>query len=162
VTWTLAAYQAIAAQSTTTAFISLITIDHAEMSSPLRLALNMENVTSNGNEYVATAMDVIPASSEPGEVPETQLRVDNANSEILDAIDGFNSPLDVTIAVVMSSDWDNEIMSQSLRMTKFTTDLQTMTATLEGPDFANEPVPALTMNRRNCPSLFAVITAEEY
>jgi hypothetical protein len=142
--------------------LSLVTIDHTDMTSPLYLVLNNENIDSNGTTYTASSLDVIPISSEPGEVPHTQLRIDNADATILAAIDGFTSPLDVTLALVMSTDLDTELMTQPLRLTKFTTDLQTIVGTLDGPDHANEPVPALVMNRRNCPGLFSVISAEPY
>jgi len=97
-------------------FATLLTIEHADLASPILLTDAGENVTygadlvdANGNvaavagTYLSVPIEVT-APGQSDEQPRGTIRVPNVDQSIGAVIDALDDPLQVTITVVLMSD----------------------------------------------------------
>lgn len=91
------------------AAIQLITISHALLAVPIRLARNTENIISNGNTFVPFAFDITPPAEEEDRLTGSKLAIDNTDRTILTALGGLDSAPTVTLEVVASDTPDEHL-----------------------------------------------------
>lgn len=63
-------------------FLVLLQITHPDLTTPICVVNDNQNVTSNGNEYIACAFDVTLPDDQDGQIPQATLEVDNIGREL--------------------------------------------------------------------------------
>jgi len=84
-------------------FATLLTIEHADLASPILLTDAGENVTYGADLVDANGIEVT-APGQSDEQPRGTIRVPNVDQSIGAVIDALDDPLQVTITVVLMSD----------------------------------------------------------
>jgi hypothetical protein len=132
----------------------LLEIDHDDLAEPILIVNNKENVTSNGDEYIAFPFEIFLPDSRDDAPPTAKLRIDNVSREIVEAIRSISSPPSVTIKVIRQETPDvieMEFAGMVLRHIPF--DALTVEGNLEFEDLTREPFPAHTFNPANYPGV---------
>lgn len=142
------------AENTDKVWLTLVTIDHDDLATPIRVVDNTEDVVSRGETFVAFAFEVaLPGESET-EIGEARLRVDNVDRQIVNAIRSIAGPPDVTIEVILADDPDTvEIALPPMKMRGVTYDKNTVEGSLRFEDITSEPI-AETITPERFPGLF--------
>jgi hypothetical protein len=149
------AKQAIFSQETDEVFLMLLTINHSDLASPIRVANNYENVISNGNTFIA-----YPFYFElPGEDGESLAQVDlvitNVGKLLVEGVRSIATPLDVKLQVVLASNPDViEAGDFDMKMHNINYDALMLKGTCIFNDLLNEPYPAGTYTPADYPGLF--------
>lgn len=132
----------------------LLTLDHDDLASPIRVVNNTESVTSNGETFVAFPFEVsLPEDNEDTQ-PRARLRIDNVSREIAQAVRQITSAVEVTIQVVRQDDPDTvELEFPSLRLVNVRFDALAVEGDLEFEDLTRAPYPALTFSPASFPGL---------
>lgn len=63
-------------------FLVLLEITHADLAQPIRVVDDVQNVTSNGNEFIALPFRVTLPDDISGQIPQATLEVDNVGREL--------------------------------------------------------------------------------
>jgi hypothetical protein len=149
------AKQAIFAQETSEVFLMLLTINHADLASPIYVANNTEDVVSNGNTFIG-----YPFTFEiPGEDAETlsqvNLVITNVDKLLVAGVRSIFTPLDVKLQVVLASDPDTiEAGDFDMKMRDVNYDALLLTGRCNFNDLLNEPYPAGNYTPADYPGLF--------
>lgn len=92
----------IFAASTAQVWLHLLTIDHDDLASPIRLVDNTEAVISRGDTYLPFAFrPQIPAEVD-GQLPKVELQIDAVDQTIIAALEVLQTPPTITLEVVMA------------------------------------------------------------
>lgn len=97
------AKQAIHAQETGEVFLLLLTLSHASLAQPIRVANNLENVTSNGNTFTAFPFTIVLPQEQEDQPPRMRLVIDNVDRTIVTALRNLTSPPTIQLDVVLAS-----------------------------------------------------------
>lgn len=133
----------------------LLTISHPSISPPIRLVNNTENITSNGNEFIAFPFTPVWADSREDAPPRARLTIDNVSREIAQAIRSITSPPTVTMQLILASAPD--VIEQPLpdfKLRNVTWDAGKVSGELTVEDFTAEPYPAGVFSPASFPGLF--------
>ena len=132
----------------------LLKIDHADLSTPIRLVNNKVEIISNGETFNAFPFRISLPDNLEDAPPRAQLRIDNVSREIGEAIRSISTPADVTIQVVRQDDPDTiEASWPAMRLTNARYDALTVRGDLEFEDLTREPYPAHTFSPAEFPGL---------
>lgn len=156
-----AAKAAMFAQSTSEAFIMLVTITHSSFTDDVRVCSDpfedlpvagVKGVISNGDEYIFMPFSISLPSQDDTGVARAQISIDNISREIVAAVRQADSSLSITIEIVLSSDVDTvEVSIPDFRLDRVTYDAFTVAGDISVEYFDLEAFPA----RRFTPSDFA-------
>lgn len=128
-------------QVTDEVWLTLLTIDSAEMPQPLRFVNDNASLTSRGQLFMAFPFDVeFPGQSDedPG---EARLVVDNIDRSIVNFVRQIVAPPLVTIEVVLASSPDTvEAAFSNMTLRNVTYDAKTVSGLLKFEDVVIEPV----------------------
>jgi hypothetical protein len=154
-TVSLPALQAMLAQQTSAVFLELLTVDHADLSSPIRLVNNTVDITSNANVFTAAAFrSSLPTDTEK-RAPSARITVSNIDQTIIIALRSVSSPPTFTLAVISADTPDTyEYGPIDLELRDYQTTAQAITMTIALEDFAQEGWPSLRFDPVNFPGLF--------
>ena len=135
------ALESTQAEDTDEVWLVLVTIEQADLTEPIRVVNNNEDITSGGDLFVAYAFEV----ELPGEQADTpgqgRLKIDNTDKVIVEAVRSINGVPTVTLEVVLASDPDTiEISYTGLRMRNIGYDVGFVTGDLVFDDVLTEPV----------------------
>lgn len=150
-----AARHGVFAQETGEVYLVILEIDHTDLSVPIRVVNNTEDVVSNGDTYLAFPFNVaLPPDTDQGVVSVT-LTIDNVDRQIVDALRDVTSPPIVSISVLLASS-PNTIEAGPYNMTVGDADYDALSVNfqLTFEDILNEPFPALRFNPPQYPGLF--------
>ncbi|GAB2913667.1 DUF1833 family protein [Paralcaligenes ginsengisoli] len=81
-TYTSAARRNLLATSADEPFLVMLEITHADLAQPVRVVNDTQNLTSNGNEFIACAFQVTLPDDVDGQIPQAQLSIDNIGREL--------------------------------------------------------------------------------
>lgn len=142
------------AAETDEVWLALVTIDHPSLPAPIRLANNIEDVTSRGETFIACAFNLLL----PGEDPESQvvarLQIGNVDRQIVIALRGLTSPPVFTIEVILASSPDYvELSLPDLVLRSASYDAEKVTGELVFESIYVEPI-AVTMTPARFPGMF--------
>lgn len=148
------ARQALFAQETGEVFIVLLTIDHPQLSTPIRVCSDAVQCMSRGNVFVAFPFDIVlPNDSDAP--PQASLQIDNVSQEIAASIRSIGTPPSVTIEVVRASAPDTvEASLPAFQLTNVRYDTLLVQGDLVTEDLTSEPFPADMFTPSNFPGLF--------
>ena len=135
--------QAMNASQTDKVFLLLLTINHASLASPIRVVNNTENITSNGNLYVAFPFEIALPDEREDALPRMRLRIDNVDQTIIVAIRSITSAATVTVDIVLADAPNTlEATFAGFTLKEVSYDALVIEGTLYLEDVLNEPYPA--------------------
>ena len=146
-----AANEDLNAENSEGIFLALLTVTHPQLSTPIRLANNEENITSRGNVYQKFAFELrLPRDSE-ATPPRARARIDNVDQQIVTAIRLLDQPAaDILIEIIRAADPDVvEWPFPTLKMVSVSWDALIIDAEIIDPDLdGEEPYPQRLMTER--------------
>ena len=156
---------ALFAQETGEAAVTLVTIDHADLQSPLRLSTDptqrltetplVYGTQSRGNDYLFLPMDVVLPVDRDDAPPRTQIVLENIDRQIIPLIRATSSPPSATIEMVLASDPDTiEIALPDFLVASADYDVQAVTLELVVDLLQSEPFPSGRFGPAGFPGLF--------
>lgn len=143
------------AADTDDVWLVLVTIDHADLSVPIRVVNNTQDVTSRGDTFTAFPFDVSLPDAREDAPPRARLVIDNVSREIAQAIRTVTGAPSVTLEVIRAADPDTVEMSMpnfTLRNVRW--DAAKVQGDLVLEDFTAEPYPAGIFSPASFPGLF--------
>lgn len=91
------------ADNATDPMLLLLTIDHVDLPSPIRLVRNKADIVSRGNTFTAFPFDfVAPGATDGGSRP-ARITIDNVNQVIVQTVRALTSPPTLLVEVVLAS-----------------------------------------------------------
>ncbi len=148
--------QTLYKQNTGEVVLILITIDHDDLVSPIRVTSDAIDTVSNSNTFVAFPFEIVlPDEPEGTKSPRATIRVSNVDRTIADTLRSISSAPTMTLQVVLGSDPDTvevEWPGFKLRNVQIT-DLS-IQGELDLDDFILEPYPADIYTPSTFPGLF--------
>jgi hypothetical protein len=128
----------------------LLKIEHADLSTPILVANNKANITSNGDVYIGFPFDIVLPDSKENSPPVAKLSISNVSREIGQAIRSISTPPSVTISVVRQETPDVvEMEFPGMVMTNVSYDALSVDADINFEDLTREPYPAYTFSPAN-------------
>lgn len=135
-------------------FLVLLVIDHPQLTEPVRLVNNTENVVSNGKTYVGFPFE-FTLFNEDDQTPRAQLRVQNVDRRIGEVVRSLRSVASVAISLVLASDPDTvELDWIQAELRDVEGDAIAVSATVAGHDYTVEPWPVRRATSDILPGLF--------
>ena len=142
-------------QEATDVVIPLLTIEHASLANPIRVAFNNENIISNGNTFVGTFFNITLPIDEAEAGPHASIEIDNVSQEIVRAVRSINTPASVTIQVVRTTAPDViEVSYAGMDMVNVSYDVQKVSGELTFESFLEEPYPYARFDPARFPGAF--------
>jgi hypothetical protein len=141
-------------EQTAEVWLALLEITHPQLTTPIRVVNNTEDVVSNGVTYLKTAFRIkLPDDSDA--LPSVQIEIDNVDRAVTDAARSINSPPTVTLLVVLASTPDvYEAGPFTFTMTDVNYSAETINGTMIFEDILNEPFPGESFDPARFPGLF--------
>jgi len=155
---------ALYAQQTEVAFIMLVTIDHDNFASPIRICndpyellpiAGVHGIVSNGEEYIFLPFSInLPSQDDTG-IARANISIDNIGREIVAAVRNADSALSISLSIVLSSDPDTEEVSiTDFRLERVQYDALTVSGDISVEYFDLEPFPSRRFNPSDFPGIF--------
>lgn len=146
---------AMLAEESVDIHVVLATISHPDLTVPIRVANFDQNITSNGNLFIALPFDVVFANSQDGSPPTASIKIDNVSRTISEQIKGLTDQPKIRIEVVRFADPDTiQHNTPLMRLTTVPITRTTVTGDLSLDNLTQEPLPARTMTPALFPGLF--------
>nr|BDD43791.1 hypothetical protein 11 [Spirochaetaceae bacterium] len=149
-------WQAITQERTSAVFLMLVTIEHPDLTSPIRLVYNTQSVTSRGNTYQKYRFRIdLEDEKEDGMVSEARLTVEAIDQTLIQAIREIETAPTVTFELVLAADPDTvEVGPFVYDVTNVPYDLQFLSMTLEYQDVMDDEFPSKSFTPEYTPGLF--------
>lgn len=149
-----AALASMNAQASSDVWLVLLTLSHATLATPIRLANNNEDVVSRGNTFIAFPFEVELPGEDPDQPPKAMLRIDNVDRRVVQTIRSIVAPPTVTLEVILASAPDNvEVSFTNMTLRNAQYDASTVSGELTFDAIYTEPV-SLTMTPNRFPGMF--------
>lgn len=146
---------ALYAQQTRAVFLSLLTIDHEDMATPVRYVNDLVDIVSRGETYRAFPINPPMPASVPGELQQVEFVVDNINREMIATIRGISTPATITEELILASTPDVvQAGPWALDLIGAVYDAYQIKLTVASEALWNEPYPHGLMTPPLFPSLF--------
>lgn len=155
---------AVFAQSTDEVFITLVTIDHPNFATPIRVcddpfevlpSAGVRGVVSRSNEYIFLPFFIEPPTQDDTGVAKARIQVDNVSQDIVGSIRSATSALSISMEIVLASDVDTpEVSIPDFRLERVTYDALTITGEISAEYFDLEPYPARRFTPSDFPGMF--------
>lgn len=142
-------------QETSECFILLVTIDHDDLTEPIRVTSDGTSTTSRSDLFVSYPFQLdLPIDSDESP-PISKLVIDNVDRVIVEAIRSISSPPSVLLEMVLASDVDTvELAWNDFELVNADYDELTVSGDLTQEKFLAEPYPYLKFTPGNFPGLF--------
>ena len=143
------------AQSTGECPLVLLTIDHADLETPIRVVHNGEDIVSRGNTFTATSFEFILPDDSEDKPPVSRLSICNVDRSIVNMIRSLTSTPTVLAEVVLASTPDVvEASFEDLEFKEVTYDPLIVEGALGYENYLMEPFPADKFTPAIFPGLF--------
>lgn len=147
--------EAVVSQNTDEVFLFLLTLSHANLSGPIRVVNNTENITSNGNVYTAFPFNLVLPQDDGESLPQVVINLNNVTLEFIDEIRGLSGALDVKLEIILASSPNTIEMSiDGMKTYTINYDAQNIQATCQIEDVLNLSFPSELYLPSNFPGLF--------
>ena len=152
---TLVSKQAIHAQETDKVFLVLLTINHTDLASSIRVVNNTQDIVSNGDTYIGFPFSIeLPRDSDNFQI-EAKLAIDNVDRQIVAAVRTITSAADVTLEIIRSDTPDViEASFANFKLKNVSYNALTVSGTLVFERFDREPYPVDRITPNNFPGVF--------
>jgi len=132
----------------------LIEIDHADLTQPIRVVNDREDVISNGVTYTAFPFGISLPDDLEDAPPRARLQISNVSQEIGQAVRTISTAASVTIKVIRRDTPDIvEMDFPGLRLVNIRMDALSVEGDLEFEDLTREPFPAHIFSPAEFPGL---------
>lgn len=136
-------------------FIMLLEIDHDDLASPIRLANNNEDITSNGDVYSACWVNIPWPDDVANKMPTFDAVIDNVNRNLTDDIRALTTPLTITMSIVLASDPDTvELGPVTFTSESYSLNSRSVRIRFSRDDFVNMQFGKEKFTPENTPGLF--------
>lgn len=136
-------------------FILLITIDHDDFASPIRVNSSGETITSNGETYYFFPFEIVLPADSSDEIPKIKISIEDPTREITPEIRALSSSPTITLSVVTDTDNDTvEAGPYSMILSNVGYDIMHIEGTLIYEEVLEEPYPGDSFTPSEYPSLF--------
>jgi hypothetical protein len=147
--------QAVLEPNTAEVFLFLLTFDHPNFENPIRLVNDLDNITSRGNIYTAFPLKLELPPDDADSLPTVQITVENASLDLVDELRSIQSPMSMTLEVILASTPDTiETSIENMRVAQVQYDKQTIQMTCTVDDLLNTAFPKEKYLPSNFPGLF--------
>ncbi len=137
------------------AFLALLTLDHADISPPIRAVNNTEDIVSRGDTFVAYAFDLTMPESNAEAPPRARLVIDNVSREIAQSIRLITTAPSVLIEIIRASVPNTvEVALPLFFLRDVKWNAMQVSGELVVEDLMTEPFPALQFTPAHFPGLF--------
>jgi len=142
-------------QNANIVLLSLLTVTHQSLSTPIRIVNNTENITSGGEEFLATSFEAELPSDTERRVPTARITVSNIDQRLITALRSIASAPLFTLAVVNADTPDTyEYGPIDLVLRDYQADANTIRLSLSLDDFTQEGFPNPRFDPVSFPGLF--------
>lgn len=132
----------------------LIEIRHPSIATPIRLCDNTEDLTSNGDVFTGYPFE-LTLFQEDGQTPRANLRVQNVDRRIGDAVKQLTNRPTMDIAVVVADSPDDfEFDWIQTELASVNGNVIAVTGEITGVDYTSEPWPYLRATQDALPGLY--------
>lgn len=146
---------ALTAQETEEVFVILLTIEHDDLTDPIRVCSDNQNVVSRGETYIAFPFQLTLPIDDASRPPAAQLSIDNVTREIGVAIRTITSPARILFEIVRADAPDVvEVEFPNFLLRNVSYDALQVTGDLVVEDLTIEPYPGIKFTPANFPGLF--------
>lgn len=142
------------AEATGEVWLPLVEIAHPELAEPIRVVNNNENITSNGNLFVAWDFEMVLPGEDPDNPSTARLDIGNIDPVIIKSLREISGPPAVTVQIILAADPDLveiEFAGLALRNAKY--DAGKISGDLAFEEILSEPV-ATMLTPAMFPGLF--------
>ena len=151
---TSALWEAICSQETDQVFLLLLTINHSNLSEPMRVVHDRVSHDSRGNTYKPFPFQVQLPDQTQDEIPRVELTIDNVDRQITETLRSIRTAPDVTVEAVLASDPDTvESGPYEYQLTDVNINDITVSGQLDVEDLMNQSFPAHTFSPTDFPGL---------
>lgn len=150
-----AARSSMFAEETSDGLLVLLTIDHDDLVSPIRLVNNNVDIISRGEEFIAFPFELILPTNNADTPPKAQLTIDNVSLELGQVIRTISSAPELLIEVIRINDFDAlEVSFPAFKLKNVRFDVSQIRGELVSEDLQVEPYPSHTFSPAHFPGLF--------
>lgn len=129
------------AQETGEVWLVLLTIEHGALSEPIRVVNNLEDIASNGNNFIGCPFEIELPGQDTQRASAARLRIDNVDREIVNSVRAITTPAEVTIQIILASQPDTiEVQYDGLVLRNVQWDGAFVTGDLVAEDIFSEPI----------------------
>lgn len=147
--------RAVFSQQTGEVLLSLVSIEHATLASPIRLVNNLVDITSRGNTFAACGFGLLPPQETSDRLPTSSIWIDNVDQALTESVRSITTPATVTLEIILASDPDRvEAGPFVFRLERIDINAENITGRLAFEDFLNERVPAGRISPTTFPGVF--------
>lgn len=151
---TAAAKNAIFASQSSSAFLILLTIDHDDLATPIRVTSDAVDTVSNGDTYSPFPFLISLPNETDDELARVKLTIDAIDRSIIETIRSLSSAPTVEMNVVLSDDTDTvEAGPFNFTLRNVEYDALAVTGDLQFEDILNQQWPADSFDPVNYPGL---------
>lgn len=131
-------------------------IDHPDLTEPVRVVNDKEDIVSNGNTFIACAFNITLPQQPQGGLPTGQLTVDNVGRELMQWLEISNGGRGATVTfyIIRKGDPDTVEMSMTLYFTSICATQLTIQGDLSLDDIFNRQAIPLIYRPSVAPGLF--------
>jgi len=146
---------AVNAEATAEVFIVLLTIDHDDLVTPIRVSSDGVDTTSRGEVFIAFPFDLSLPTDRARDVPRATLAIDNVDRQIVTSLRKISSAPDVTIEIVFASDPETvEVAFTDFQLRDVRYDSLVVTGDMTLDSLAAEPYPSGTFTPAGFAGMF--------
>ena len=147
--------EAVFASQTGEAFLALVTLDHPELASPVRVSSDSTDTPSRGETFVAFPFRITLPEDSAERPPRARLKIDNVDRTIVKKLRAISSAPTVLIEIVRGDDPDTvEASFPDFKLRDAGYDVLEVEGDLDLEDFISEPYPAFIFSPAHFPALF--------
>lgn len=140
---------------TSECFIILITIDHDDFVSPIRVNSSGETITSNGETYYFFPFDISLPAESLDEIPKIKIAIQDPTREITPYIRNLTTSPTISLSVVTNTDKDTiETGPYEMTLIEVSYDILGIEGVLYYEDIFEEPYPGDSFTPNEYPGLF--------
>lgn len=149
------ARRALFASETSACFLALLEFTSDELTEPIYVVNNYENITHNGQVYTAVGFSFTLPTEEDGTVSNASLSLDNVDRSFTAAIRTIRQPLNVRAKVIEASNPDDiEIGPFDFQLRDVSYNSTTITGTLYYLNYVTKNAGTIKFSNQNFPGLY--------
>ena len=100
------AMRAAMATETGEVFLTLLTLEHSDLSEPIRGVCDTQDIVSRGETFIGCPFSFDLPADDGESVPRVMVRIDNVDREIVRNLRAISTPPTVTMEIVLASSPD--------------------------------------------------------
>jgi hypothetical protein len=134
----------------------LLTIAHPQLAVPIRIVSDTQDITSNGNNFIAMAFRVSLPDNFSQQMPRARIAIDNIGRELTQWLEASNGGAGATVQIQqVMRDAPNVIEADfTLDLINVSQNMMEVSGELGYEDTLNRPGMVATYRPENCPGVF--------